>query len=100
MPFYYLHDKQIIPKSEKDFKYIFYTQNKILDFTNTITFPEDKDIEYCPHEIICKYIQISPINDDIDIIGNEKTIKAKFIKISNHSNFELWLNNNINDRKN
>ena len=67
MPFYYLHDKKFKPKSIKDFKYLYYSSKKLLEFTNVISF-----------------------------YGSEKIIREKFKKVANHTSFEVWENIDYN----
>lgn len=91
MPFYYLHDKQIEPKSVKDFKYIFYSDT-VYKRRITIKFTEEADVSYCQHKIEGGIIQWNVDDEIINILGHEGIIKGVFKKTASNKNFELWLN--------
>lgn len=96
MPFYYLHNKDSKPKSEEDFKYIYYVSDD-LDLVNNpfVKFEDEPENEYCLHMATGKVALWVPDDEFIEIAGNEKSIKAKFKKIINDENYELWKNVNF-----
>ncbi len=92
MGFYYLHDKKVEVKTVKDCKYIYYHHRGLAPFTDEIKFTSEPDVKYCPHKMDDNKMMFDPLDDNIDILGNEKTVIARFIKIANHEEFEVWIN--------
>jgi len=91
MGFYCLHDKKNEMTSVKDCKYILYQNKDLGPFTNEITFIQEPDVKYCPHKMSGDFIA-DPLSDDIDMLGQDKIIIARFTKIANHDNLEVWIN--------
>jgi hypothetical protein len=89
MPFYLLHNKDIEPKSPDDFRYIYYN-NLSLNRISTISFDNEKGIKYCSHAITGK--MIFDFDDSvIDIIDRNLVVAARYKKIANHKDFEVWI---------
>ena len=98
MPFYYLHDTNITPKSVNDFKYLYFNKYDFKHQT-TISFDEEPDTKYCPHKMTGDFIQWNSDDEKIDIIGHENVIVASFEKVCNFKTFktfELWVNSKYN----
>lgn len=91
MPFFYLHDKKIEPKSIQDFKYLYYISKESKNITS-ITLKEEPGIKYCPHKMQGKVIQWNPDDELVNVLGHEGIIEATFKKIANHKKFEMWIN--------
>jgi hypothetical protein len=79
-------------KSVNDCKYIYYHHKGLGPFTNEINFENEPNVKYCPHKMDSNKMTFDPLDDNIDVLGFGGIIVAKFIKIANHENFEVWIN--------
>lgn len=89
MPFYYLRYKDSPkPKTEKDFKYLVYLEKETTDY---ISIPDEPNSKFLAHDLTEK--PTWHVEDDIiDIDDRNKVTIARFEKIYDTKELQVWKN--------